>query len=163
MNRDLLEQHRDVLVDFVKKAAQAQLEVNKLLEGPMKNLESELKRDLVKACKAAGAYAIRHEDKYGLGRLDLSIKFPDLPHVLGEGKIVEHQKFAPTLRQWKEGEDYRAAGGVAVLIGWDKATKVMFVHEWAKEAFKAHSFPPGGSYKDHAETLREWLIWRATK
>jgi hypothetical protein len=129
----------------------------------MKNLEAELKRDLVKGCKLLGAYARRLEDRYALGLLDLTIKFPGLPHVLAEGKLVEHQKFAPTLRQYEEGERYIAAGGVCALIGWDPKTKVMFIHDWEKEGYRNTSFPPGGSYKDHAETLRDWLQWRATK
>ena len=163
MNRELLEMHRGILEDFVKKAATAQAEVSKILEGPMKTLELERKRELVDSCRAIGGYARRLEDRYALGLLDLTIKLPDLPHVLAEGKIVEHQKFEPTLRQFEEGKRYIAAGGVCALIGWDKKTKVMFVHEWARWAMKADSFPPGGSYKDYAETLRDWLIWRAIK
>ena len=129
----------------------------------MKNREAEFKRELVKGCEALGAYARRHEDRYALGLLDLSIKFTGHPHLLAEGKLVEHQKFQPTLRQWKEGDDYQAAGGLCCLIGWDPKTKVMFIHPWAKFALKENSFPPGGSYKDHAETLRDWLEWQATK
>ena len=163
MNRDLLEDHRGLLEEFVRRGHTAIVEVNKILGGPMKTLESERKRELVEGCRALGGYARRLEDKYALGLLDLTIKLPDLPHVLAEGKIIEHQKFEPTLRQFEEGKRYIAAGGVCALIGWDKKTKVMFVHEWARWAMKADSFPPGGSYKDHAETLRDWLIWRATK
>ena len=128
------------------------------------NLESRLKADLVTACKKLGAYARRHEDRYALGLLDLAIKFPGHPHLLAEGKIVEHQKFAPTPRQYEEGKLYTAAGGLCCLIGFDKQTKAMFIaHPWAKEAFKETSFPPGGGYKSHAETLRDWLEWLATK
>ena len=128
------------------------------------NLESKLKAQLVTDCKKLGAYARRLEDRYALGLLDLSIKFPGHPHLLAEAKIVEHQKFAPTLRQYEEGKRYTAAGGLCALIGWDKTTKVMFVaHPWAKEAFKESSFPPGGGYKPHAETLKDWLDWLATK
>ena len=128
------------------------------------NLESELKTKLVADCrKLFGAYARRHEDRRAVGLLDLAIKFPGYPDLKAEGKLVEHQKFAPTLRQWEEGERYIKAGGICALIGWDPKTKVMFVHEWAKSAFRGTSFPPGGSYKGHAETLRDWLEWRATK
>lgn len=129
----------------------------------MNRLESKLKRELVEACQAMGAYARRLEDRYAIGLLDLTIKFPGYPHLLAEGKIVGHQAFAPTLRQYEEGKRYIDAGGLCALIGWDSKTKVMFVHEWTKEAKKADSFPPGGSCKPHAETLRDWIIWRATK
>jgi hypothetical protein len=127
------------------------------------NLESKLKTELVTECRKLGAYARRLEDRYAIGLLDLTIKFPGCPHLLAEGKIVPHQLFAPTLRQYEEGRRYEAAGGLCCLIGWDKATKVMFVHRWAKTATKADSFPPGGSYKEHAQTLLEWLVWQTTK
>jgi hypothetical protein len=122
--------------------------------------ESELKAALVAGCRARGAYARRHEDKYAVGLLDLAIKFPGCPHLLAEGKLVEHQAYAPTLRQWVEGEKYQKAGGLCALIGWDPKTEVMFIHEWTKEASKRTSWPPGGSYKDYAETLEEWLKCR---
>ena len=128
------------------------------------NLESKLKADLVTECKKLGAYARRHEDRYALGLLDLSIKFPDRPHLLAEGKIVEHQKFEPTPRQWKEGVDYTKAGGLCCLIGWDKQTKAMFIHHpWSRWAMKEDCFPPGGGYKSHAETLKDWLDWLAIR
>ena len=128
------------------------------------NLESKLKADLVHGCRDLGAYARRHEDRFAIGLLDLSIKFPGHPHLLAEAKIVEHQKFEPTLRQWKEGQDYTAAGGLCCLIGWDKQTKAMFVHPWARWAMKEDCFTPAsGSKKSHAETLRDWLEWLAIK
>jgi hypothetical protein len=127
------------------------------------NRESEWKANLVDGCRRLGAYARRHEDRYALGLLDLAIKFPGYPHVLVEAKLIKHQAFAPTLRQWKEGNDYEAAGGLCALIGWDIKTKAMFIHRWARTASKEESWPPGGSYKDDAETLREWLVWQATK
>jgi hypothetical protein len=127
------------------------------------NLESKYKTNLVAECRKLGAYARRLEDRYAIGLLDLTIKFPGYPHLLAEGKIVEHQSFAPTLRQYEEGRRYEAAGGLCALIGWSKGTKIMFVHLWAETATKAESFPPGGSYKEHAQTLLEWLIWRTTR
>jgi hypothetical protein len=127
------------------------------------NLESRFKTNLVDECKKLGAYARRHEDRYAIGLLDLSIKFPGHPHLEAEGKLVEHQKFAPTLRQYEEGERYRAAGGLCALIGWEPKTKAMFIHPWARWAMKEDSFPPGGAMKAHAETLKEWLDWQATK
>jgi hypothetical protein len=127
------------------------------------NLESKLKTQLVADCRGLGAYARRHEDRYAIGLLDLAIKLPGHPHLLAEGKLIPHQSFAPTLRQFEEGQRYIAAGGLCALIGWDPKTKVMYVHEWAKTALRKDSFPPGGSYGPHAETLRDWLIWRMTK
>jgi hypothetical protein len=128
-----------------------------------KNIESELKTKLVGDCRKLGAYARRHEDRRAVGLLDLAIKFPGHPHLLAEAKLIEHQKFQPTLRQHEEGERYIAAGGLCCLIGWEPKTKVMFVHPWARWAMKADSFPPGGSYKPHAETLKDWLDWQAIK
>jgi hypothetical protein len=128
------------------------------------NLESKLKANLVTECKKLGAYARRREDRYALGVLDLSIKFPGHPHLEAEAKIVEHQAFAPTRRQYEEGNDYTAAGGLCCLIGWDKKTKAMFIHHpWSMTATKADCFPPGGGYKSHAQTLKDWLDWLATK
>lgn len=124
------------------------------------NLESKLKAELVADCRKHGAYARRLEDRYAIGLLDLTIKFPGHPHLLAEGKIVEHQSFGPTQRQFVEGLRYIEAGGVCALLAWDKASKVMFIHEWAEVANKANSFPPGGSYKEGALTLMEWLQWR---
>ena len=137
----LVEDHRAILEEFVRRGHTAIVEVNKILGGPMKTLESERKRELVEGCRELGGYARRLEDRYALGLLDLTIKLPDLPHLLAEGKIVEHQKFEPTLRQLEEGKRYIAAGGVCALIGWDKKTKVMFVHEWARWAMKAELLP----------------------
>ena len=114
---------------------------------------------MVKGCVERGAYAIRHEDRYGVGRLDLAIKFPDYPHILAEGKLVAHQAFAPTLRQFEEGERYRRAGGTAVLLGWDPATKQMYISEWVKKASKATSFSLGPD-TDDAEALEAWLLAR---
>lgn len=124
------------------------------------NLESKYKAELVKDCVRAGAYARRLEDKWAVGLLDLTIKFPDYPHVLAEGKIVPHQQFGPTLRQYEEGKRYIDAGGIACLIAWDKATGRMFVHHWAKVANKMNAFPPGGSFVGPADTLLNWLAWR---
>jgi hypothetical protein len=122
------------------------------------NLESRYKAELVSDCKELGAYARRHEDKYALGLLDMSIKFPGHPHLLAEGKLAHYQKFAPTLRQWVEGNNYQAAGGLCCLIGWDPKTKLMFIHEWAREASKGGSWPPGGG-EPCAQTLKDWLEW----
>ena len=111
------------------------------------NLESELKTKLISACRKMGAYARRLEDRYAIGLLDLTIKFPSHPHLLAEGKVAEYQSFAPTPRQYIEGQRYIAAGGLCCLIGWDKKTKAMFIHPWAKTATKKDSFPPAALTK----------------
>lgn len=166
MNRveeELRKHHREILEEFVRRGNNAIDEVNKILLGGGMNLESTLKTKLMADCRRLGAYARRHEDRRAVGLLDMAIKFPNHPHLLAEGKLIEHQSFAPTLRQWEEGERYIKAGGICALIGWDKKTKVMFIHEWARTATKKDSFPPGGSYGPHAENLRNWLVWRMTK
>ena len=121
------------------------------------NLESKFKTALVSAIKGLGDdhYARRHEDRYALGLLDLSIKIPGYPHLEAEGKLVPHQKFAPTLRQWVEGENYRLAGGLCCLIGWSPSDKKMYIAPWGKEAFKDKSFH--SDIGSHAEQLVEWL------
>lgn len=128
------------------------------------NLESEFKTDLVNQCRKLGAYARRLEDRYAIGLLDLTIKFPDLPHLFAEGKVVPHQAFGPTKRQFEEGRRYIAAGGVCALLGWDKATGRLFIHPWAEQAHKADAWPSGGSFRpNNAEALREWLKWQTIK
>ena len=122
------------------------------------NLESRFKAKLVDLCRARGAYARRLEDRYAIGLLDLTIKFPGHPHLLAEGKLVPHQSFAPSIRQWHEGESYRAVGGLCVLIGWDPKTKQMYVHEWAKTAKKEASFTAHNG--DDAQLLLAWLDTR---
>lgn len=164
IERELLRKHRPVLEEFMRRAIVAQEAVNKLLEdGEVSNLESTLKTKLVGDLRRLGAYARRHEDRRAVGLLDMAIKLPGHPHLFAEGKLIKYQAFAPTLRQWEEGKRYIAAGGLCCLIGWDLKTKVMFIHDWAQIAHKKDSFPPGGSFKPHAETLKDWLEWRQIK
>ena len=85
----------------------------------------------------------------------MAIKFPNHPHLLAEGKLVEHQKFAPTLRQHEEGERYIAAGGLCCLIGWSMPDKKMYVAKWGKSAMRETSFH--SDIGNHAEQLLEWL------
>jgi len=120
--------------------------------------EAEFKRLLVKGCIKRGAHAERHEDRYGVGRLDLAIKFPRYPHVLAEGKLVPHQSFAPTLAQWENGSRYIKAGGTAALIAWDPKTEQMYIHEWGRTAKKETSFTLPGV--DDAEAFEAWLLAR---
>jgi hypothetical protein len=124
----------------------------------MNNLESKFKTALVVGCIERGAYARRHEDRYAIGLLDMAIKFPEHPYILAEGKLVQHQSFAPTPAQYEEGKKFIRAGGICALIGWDPATKQMYIHEWAKTAKKATAFTAhnGGD----AQMLEAWLEWR---
>ena len=117
--------------------------------------EASFKRELVRQCRQRGWYARRHEDRFAVGALDLAILVRGFPQTLyAEGKVVPHQAFAPTPRQYEEGRRYIAAGGLCALIGWDPSTKQMFVSEWAQEAKKASSFTAEG---DYAEVLEAWL------
>ena len=127
------------------------------------NLESKLKAAFVAECRQAGAWARRHEDRYALGMLDMSIKFPNLPHIMVEAKLVPHQQFEPTPRQFEEGLRYEKAGGIAVLIAWDPKTMRMYVHQWVNTTHKEDSWPPDGAAPGlHVQALRTWLINRAT-
>jgi|SRR5580693_4692406 hypothetical protein len=95
--------------------------------------EATRKRELVREINAlSGGYARRWEDRWATGLLDLVIKLPGHPLLWGEGKMVDGNLFAPTERQWHEGERIIAAGMPAVLIGWKQ--KFMFVSPWVKQA-----------------------------
>jgi hypothetical protein len=60
------------------------------------------------------------------------MKLPGHPVVWGEGKIIDGLAFAPTERQWVEGQRIIAAGMAAILIGWKRSE--MFVSPWVKKA-----------------------------
>jgi hypothetical protein len=94
--------------------------------------EAQRKANLVAAINAlSGGYARRWEDKWAVGLLDLVMKLPGHPLIWGEGKIIEGLTFAPTLRQFEEGNKIQAAGMRAILIGWKGPT--MFVSPWVKK------------------------------
>ena len=119
--------------------------------------ESDLKRELITQCKKLGWYARRIEDQYAVGVLDVVIVPYSAPTLFVEGKVTDGLKFAPTPRQFIEGVRIIDSSGFAVpvLVGWRQ--KVMYVTDWATEAFITKSFkqPTGCNY---AETLKEWLI-----
>jgi hypothetical protein len=102
--------------------------------------EAAYKRRLVAEVNLLpGGYARRIEDRFAVGVLDLIIKFPDLPIVFAEGKmIVGGYLFGPTARQFAEGNKIEAAGLRAVLIGW-KAGR-MSVSPWREKADARESF-----------------------
>jgi hypothetical protein len=72
------------------------------------------------------------EDRWAVGVLDLILKLPGHPMVLGEGKIIDGYKFAPTERQWLEGHHWINAGVDCVLIGWKG--KTMSISPWVPQA-----------------------------
>lgn len=95
--------------------------------------EATRKRKLVAEINAlSGGYARRWEDKWAVGLLDLVMKLPGHPLVWGEGKMIEGNLFAPTLRQYEEGVKILKAGMPAILIGWKNQT--MFISPWIKQA-----------------------------
>lgn len=80
-------------------------------------LESFYKREMVKAVKAAGGYARRIEDQYGVGILDTIFKLPDTDVIFAEAKRFTHNQFALSGRQWIEAKQIVDAGGYAASIG----------------------------------------------
>lgn len=115
--------------------------------------EADRKRKLVREVNALpGAYARRLEDKWAVGVLDLIIKLPTHPILWAEGKIVEGNLFAPTLRQWEEGLEVQRAGMTPLLFGW-KAS-FMFISPWVKQADIRTCFHGGAPW---INVLQEYL------
>jgi hypothetical protein len=94
--------------------------------------ESDYKRRLVAEVKALGGHARRVEDRFAVGVLDLILKLPGHDVVMAEGKVIDGFKFAPTARQYEEGEKWIKAGVGAVLIGWQNG--VMYLSHWTDKA-----------------------------
>jgi hypothetical protein len=117
--------------------------------------ESWFKSRLVTLARDRGAWARRHEDRYAIGLLDMEIKFPGRPHLMAEGKLIKHQAFAPTLSQFYEGERYRAAGGIAALIGWDPNSEQMYIHDWTKTGKRGTAWTAPDM--EDAAALETWL------
>ena len=83
--------------------------------------------------KIQGAYAVRHEDRYAVGRLDMIIKLPLHPIFFAEAKlIVGGFLFAPSSRQFIEGKRIKAAGLEAILVAWKRLD--LYVSEWTEQA-----------------------------
>ena len=113
--------------------------------------EADYKTALIKLVnQLPGGYGRRLEDKYAVGLLDLVMKIPGLPWMWGEGKLVDGQKFAPTLRQYEEGKRIQATGTPVLLIGFQ--AKLMAISSWAEEARFKDCFQ--GSV--HPETIKEF-------
>lgn len=116
--------------------------------------EADHKRKLVAEVNALrGGYARRIEDRFAVGVLDLIIKLPELPWIWAEGKMVDGFKFAPTERQWVEGERILATGTRALLIGWKKS--FTYISPWVKQA--DIRMCRGGDYNS-AQVLQHFLI-----
>lgn len=84
-------------------------------------LEADVKRAMVKAVKAAGGYGRRIEDQYGVGILDTIIIPKCRPVFLIEAKIIRHDKFEPTERQWVEMTRVFGTHSkhvIPLLVGW---------------------------------------------
>lgn len=65
--------------------------------------ESELKTEFVKKLRSVnGWYATRIEDQYTVGRPDILVGVLYGPTLMIEAKVVKHQIFGPTPRQWVE-------------------------------------------------------------
>jgi hypothetical protein len=115
--------------------------------------EAGRKRKLVAEVNALrGGYARRLEDRFAVGLLDLIIKLPELPWLWAEGKIIDGFKFAPTERQWVEGERILSTGAPVVLLGWKGS--IMYVSPWVRQADLRNCFYGGG---DGVTALREYL------
>lgn len=95
--------------------------------------EAGRKRKLVAEVNALrGGYARRLEDRFAVGLLDLVIKLPELPWLWAEGKLIDGFKFAPTMRQYEEGERILATGTPVLLLGWKGP--IMYISPWVKQA-----------------------------
>jgi hypothetical protein len=118
--------------------------------------EAGRKRKLVAEINALrGGYARRIEDRFAVGVLDLIIKLPEFPWLWAEGKLIDGFKFAPTERQWVEGERILKTGTLALLIGWKGS--IMCVSSWTKQADSRQCFSGRG---DSVAVLRGYLIDR---
>lgn len=84
--------------------------------------------------------------------LDLVLKLPDpFPIVWAEGKLIKGNVFAPTDRQYEEGQKIIRSGMLVLLIGWK--LKEMYISPWVRWADRLECFsgPP------RVSTLVEYL------
>ena len=117
--------------------------------------EADHKLRLVKEVKLLGGMARRLEDKYALGLLDLVIKLPGQPMLWAEGKLIDGNLFAPTARQYLEGEDWLKAGVEVLLIGWDRSA--MYISPWVKQADKRQCWAAASINTNYARSLQEYM------
>jgi hypothetical protein len=130
----------------------------------MSLFESQRKTQFIARCRKMGAYARRVEDQYGVGVLDMVVAFSGLPVAFLEGKVVEHQAFAPTERQFIEGNRIIALEGghaVPLLVAWG-VDSGFHIHEWARKGAIKTSFTAGDGIDD-AHALRNYLEQRVAR
>jgi hypothetical protein len=124
-------------------------------------LESHYKAKLVAAVNAMpNGYAQRCEDKFAVGVLDMIIKFPRLPIVFAEGKVITGNLLKPSPGQFHRGNRLGDAGLFAVLIGWKKGA--IFISDWKAEAHIDDCWTSAGAGKAQVELLREFICDRQT-
>ena len=118
--------------------------------------ESDLKTELIKSCRKAGAYARRIEDQYAVGILDMVIVFPGEPVVFAEGKIMRTGFIRPTERQFLEGDKIQKlqnSNVLAVLIGWREQR--MYVGGWGEQLSMSQCLAQGE--ETYGQLLKRWL------
>lgn len=81
--------------------------------------ESSVKTKMVKEVKAAGGYARRIEDQFGVGIPDLIMILPGSPVYFAEVKIIKGNVFSPSERQFIEmGRMYISDKVEPIMVGW---------------------------------------------
>lgn len=122
----------------------------------MTHEESHLKTQLVRQCKERGWYARRFEDQYAVGVLDIIIVPTGFNTLFLEAKVTDGLKFAPTERQYIEGQRVLEASGHAlpILVGWRQQR--MYIADWGREAYITKAFAQYGSL-NYAQTIEEWI------
>ena len=95
-------------------------------------MESNLKRHMVASVKAAGGYARRLEDQYGVGIFDLILIPKGLPVFFTEVKIIRGDVFGPSDRQMVEMMQLEQASDgnryfYPTIIGW--RAQVYYFHK----------------------------------
>jgi hypothetical protein len=98
-----------------------------------------------------GGYATRIEDENRVGQLDMILKLPGHSMVWAEGKMVKHQAFSPTSRQFLEGQKILDAGMRVVLIGWKNSD--MAISNWVEVALWDECFIG----PNHLDTFVEYM------
>lgn len=125
----------------------------------MAKLESWYKNKMVSDVQAAGGYARRLEDQYGVGILDMVFKIPGMPMVLAEAKRFSYQQFELSPRQWEEARRIVVAGGIVASIGVKIPEEVIHIYGLPKardgkvRASECVIAVPGESFVD---TMKRW-------
>lgn len=83
-------------------------------------------------------------------------KLPALPWTFAEAKLVNGHLFAPSERQFVEGERILRTGSPVILIGWKKGQ--MYLSPWVKQGDVRTSY--SDPERSEVNALREYLTWR---